>query len=387
MAIGAHTKQGPRKRVRAAAIAAAVIAVVGGVVAVSGAVYAANHLTHTWSLASTTRASNTPPAAVPLQLMSFSPNSDATDVAPNTPITLHFSAPLTAWLHQPTVTPSTAGSWITSGSTMSFTPTDGWVPYTTVSVTVPAGLAGAAGTNTSPLAAPKSLSFTIAPGSTLRVQQLLAELGYLPLAFTPAAASADAAVSALPVAGNFSWRYANTPLSLRSQWVQGQDNVIDRGAIMAFESTNGLTTDGLAGPQVWLDLLTAAAHHQLSSQPYNYLMVSESEPETLQVWSDGSIIASTLANTGIAAAPTALGTYPVYARYAVTTMSGLNPNGSHYEDPGVRWVAYFNGGDAVHEFPRPGYGYPQSLGCVELPSSTAEGIWGMDPIGTLVTVA
>jgi len=49
-------------------------------------------------------------------------------------------------------------------------------------------------------------------------------------------------------------------------------------------------------------------------------------------------------------------------------------------------VAYFNGGDAVHQFPRPGYGWPQSLGCVELPSSTAENIWGTDPIGTLVSV-
>ena len=29
--------------------------------------------------------------------------------------------------------------------------------------------------------------FTVAPGSTLRLQQLLAELGYLPLTFTPAA--------------------------------------------------------------------------------------------------------------------------------------------------------------------------------------------------------
>jgi peptidoglycan hydrolase-like protein with peptidoglycan-binding domain len=232
------------------------------------------------------------------------------------------------------------------------------------------------------------VTFTVAPGSTLRLQQLLAQLGYLPLAFTPSSASTTAAaVSTSPVAGTFSWRYASTPASLGDLWAEGQDNVIDRGAVVAFEAAHGLATDGSAGPEVWRALVTAAAQHQVDTQPYNYLLVSESEPESLEVWSDGQIVASSAANTGIAAAPTAQGTFPVYARYQSTTMSGVNPDGSHYSDPGVRWVAYFNGGDAVHEFPRPGYGWPQSLGCVELPSSTAETIWGLDPIGTLVTVA
>ena len=47
-------------------------------------------------------------------------------------------------------------------------------------------------------------------------------------------------------------------------------------------------------------------------------------------------------------------------------MSGENPDGSHYEDPGIMWVSYFNGGDALHAFDRPSYGCPQSLGCVEM---------------------
>ena len=68
-------------------------------------------------------------------------------------------------------------------------------------------------------------------------------------------------------------------------------------------------------------------------------------------------------------------------------MSGTNPDGSHYNDPGVPWVSYFNGGDALHGFDRPGYGYPQSDGCVEMPPSNAAVVWPMTPIGTLVTVA
>ena len=38
-------------------------------------------------------------------------------------------------------------------------------------------------------------------------------------------------------------------------------------------------------------------------------------------------------------------------------MKGTNPDGSKYADP-VAWVAYFNGGDAVHYFPRGFYGVP-----------------------------
>jgi peptidoglycan hydrolase-like protein with peptidoglycan-binding domain len=395
MASGAHTKQGRRVPVRRITIAV----IAGGVVvagAVAGASYATGHGSHSASPDAAASPTTVPPP--PLRLTTSSPSANATNVAPNSPITLSFSAPLAAWPTEPTITPSIPGSWLASGSTLTFTPAGGWVPYSTVKVTVPAGLAGATGSRVGPLRSPASVAFSIAPGSNLRVQQLLAELGYLPLSFTPAGAppsqpaidsepTVASAVSSVPEAGTFSWRYANTPVSLQSQWAQGQPNVIDRGAIMAFESAEGLTTDGVAGPQVWTDLLAAVAQRQVTSQPYNYLMVSESLPETLQVWSDGGIIASTLANTGIPEAPTAQGTFPVYARYASTTMSGLNPNGTPYHDPGVLWVAYFNGGDAVHEFPRPGYGYPQSLGCVELPAWTAEGIWGTDPIGTLVTVA
>ena len=52
-------------------------------------------------------------------------------------------------------------------------------------------------------------------------------------------------------------------------------------------------------------------------------------------------------------------------------MSGTNPDGSHYNDPGIRWISYFHGGDALHAFNRASFGTPQSLGCVELPLDAA----------------
>jgi hypothetical protein len=93
----------------------------------------------------------------------------------------------------------------------------------------------------------------------------------------------------------------------------------------------------------------------------------------------------TLANTGIPSAPTVDGTFPVYERFLNTIMSGTNPDGSHYSDP-VQFVSYFNGGDAVHYFVRPGYGYEQSLGCVELPYNAAQRAYPYLTYGSLVTV-
>ena len=106
----------------------------------------------------------------------------------------------------------------------------------------------------------------------------------------------------------------------------------------------------------------------------------------LYVWRGGHFIYQTLANTGIPEAPTAVGTWPVYLRFTSTTMSGTNPDGTHYDDPGVPFVSYFNGGDAVHGFWRSQFGFPQSLGCVELPISNAAIVYNYDNYGTLVTV-
>jgi hypothetical protein len=152
---------------------------------------------------------------------------------------------------------------------------------------------------------------------------------------------------------------------------------------MSLEADLGLATDGIAGRRVWQALTATKAFKKV---PYTYALVRESSPETITIFRTGHANFTSLANTGIPAAPTALGTYPVYLRYTSTTMQGTNPDGTHYSDPGVPWVSYFNGGDAVHGFLRGSYGSPQSLGCVELPYSAAETAYGLMNYGTLVTV-
>ena len=170
-------------------------------------------------------------------------------------------------------------------------------------------------------------------------------------------------------------------------WTVGTPNQITTGAVMAFESQHNMKTDGIAGPAVWSSCSADAAAGTVDRRPYNYVYVSKTLPETTTVYSNGAVVYSTRANTGVPGAPTASGTFPVYLRYKVTTMSGTNPDGSKYSDPGIPWVSYFNGGDALHGFVRGGYGYPQSDGCVEMPPANAAVVYPLTPIGTLVTVS
>jgi peptidoglycan hydrolase-like protein with peptidoglycan-binding domain len=159
-----------------------------------------------------------------------------------------------------------------------------------------------------------------------------------------------------------------------------------QGALMAFESQVGLPMDGVAGPALWAALTGAASRAAGNPAGYTYALASTALPETLTVWHDGVVISQSRANTGIPAAPTDLGTYPVYERLRSQIMTGTNPDGSRYADP-VEWVAYFNGGDAVHYIDRSSFGYPQSLGCVEVPYGVGQTVWPYLTYGSLVTVA
>jgi lipoprotein-anchoring transpeptidase ErfK/SrfK len=213
--------------------------------------------------------------------------------------------------------------------------------------------------------------------------QLLAELNYLPLTFTPGTTQS---VPSQQVNGTFTWAYPNLPPTLSSQWTLGSDNVILQGALRTFQSQLNLPVTGEANATTWTDLVNAVNDDHLDPATYNYVDVSETLPETLTLYVSGKVKFQTSVNTGIEAAPTELGTFPVYERFISTTMSGTNPDGTKYVDPDIPWVSYFNGGDALHGFIRASYGWPQSLGCVEMPFSSAETVFPYTPIGTLVTV-
>ncbi len=316
------------------------------------------------------------------------------DVSPTAPIYLTFSKPVSEVLGEghPQLSPNVPGHWREANShTLVFTPSGFGAPLESqVRVRLPSAVA-VSGTGGG-LSKTNQVAWNVPPGSTLRLQQLLAETGYLPVDWHPSGApvartpSAQAQAAVDPPKGAFTWRYPNTPGQLQALWTPGQWNVVTKGAVMKFENENNLEVDGEAGPAVWSALLRYVLADRRLHEPYSYVYVHREVPETMTLWSAGRIVETSAANTGISGAETELGTFPVFEHIEEGTMSGTNPDGSHYEDPGIKWISYFNGGDALHYFDRASFGFQQSLGCVELPLEAAAEEWPYTPIGTLVTV-
>ena len=155
---------------------------------------------------------------------------------------------------------------------------------------------------------------------------------------------------------------------------------------MAFEHEHDLAVDGIPGHRVWQALIADVIAGTARPGGYSYVFVHSTIPQSLNLWHNGRVLLSSPGNTGVPAAPTQLGTFPVFEHIPVGTMSGTNPDGSHYHDPGIRYISYFNHGEGIHAFNRASFGTPQSLGCVELPLAAAAKVWPYTPIGTLVTV-
>jgi peptidoglycan hydrolase-like protein with peptidoglycan-binding domain len=387
----------PTKKRGAALTASSAVLVLGAGVTIVAFASPRSHASLVSSTAPVTAHKPLQPAA-DLQLVSVSPAAGARGVNGASPIRVQFSAPLAMSSPMPTLSPSIPGNWTVQGDTAVFTPTVGYFENTRVTVKIPGGLAGmisAGGANAGnggTLGSNVSQSFTTGSFSTMRLQQLLAQLGYLPMTWTPKPhtaisptnARAELAAAYSAPAGTFKWQ-AWYPWNLTSQWKAGSYNVLDNGAVRAFESVTGLTMDGSAGHTVWTDLLKAVVKGKHNPNGYTYALASQNSPENLRIWHNGRLVLQTPVNTGIAASPTADGTFPVYLKYYFSYMKGTNPDGSKYNDP-VYYASYFNGGDAVHQFDRGSYGWYQSLGCVELPWAAAKTAYPYLTYGSLVTV-
>jgi len=340
-------------------------------------------------------------ASGPIRLVSITPADGSSQVDGASPITVTFSGPVAGDTPRPTLEPSIAGTWQALGNQLIFTPETGFRPSSHVTVTVPAGLGGVHGAGGGLLASSATAQFRTGGYSQLRLAQLLGHLGYLPLTWSPATGGAareqvssfftpqanvtQTSMAYDPPAGTFAWK-PGYPAVLHGLWSpDSASNVVVRGAIMAFQAQHRMTIDGRATARLWRALFQADRRAEANTNGYTYAITSKSTPETLTIWHNGHVVLRSLANTGIPIRPTVDGSFPVYLRFRFQIMSGTNPDGSHYADP-VSFVSYFNGGDAVHYFPRGAYGYQQSLGCVELPMTQAREAYPYLTYGSVVTV-
>ena len=398
--VGPARPAGRRRLGSMVGIAAAVAALVAG-----GGIYLYVQKSSPAKAADNRPEKNQSPAPKrPEHVVAITPASGTRSVNGAADIRVEFSAPLGATSPMPTLKPAIPGTWHRDGSSAVFVPDRGFKPRTKVTVRVPAGGTGVTSTGGGRLGAPVTATFRTGTYSSVRLEQLLAQLGYLPLTWAPATGSPPSLTDARaqrsaayePPAGTYTWQ-PGYPSALTRLWRPDKPSMVLQGAVMAFQADHGLMSDmiyenqqgltlhGSIGHRLWRAMFRAIARDNMNKHGYTYALASQHAPETLTVWHNGVKIFRHLANTGIPIRPTAVRTDPVYIRYQSQIMKGHNPDGSKYADP-VAWVAYFHGGEAVHYFPRYSYGSQQSLGCVELPWTPAKRIWPYLTFGTLVTV-
>ena len=204
-----------------------------------------------------------------------------TTIKPTTPITLTFSKPISKALGSslPPVTPSTAGSWRTlNAHTIQFVPSGLWLrARAPSSLALPAGVRLVGGEG-------NAGTWTVPQGSTLRLQQLLSMLGYLPVKFKYAGGGVDLAPAA---DGGRRGRSAEGQLQLAlhehavgahaGMAARARSETMTKGAIMAFENTEGMTTDGVAGAAVWKALINAAVAGKAQHFGYTFVQVSRGQ--------------------------------------------------------------------------------------------------------------
>jgi len=376
----------PPKRHRAVWIAVIVVALVAA--SAAGAYVAKRHNRAIQHPARAKSGGSTHAVSKPLVVVSTTPVTGAVNVPSAQVVTVRFSLPVAGVAGMPMFNPPVNGLWVKVGpSSLSFQADAPFIPTSTETLVIPAGVAGPQASGHEVLSAPVTVTFTVAQASTERLQQLLAQLNYLPLSFTPAGPLSSPTGVATAQAGTFAWRWPGTPPSLSSLWTEGYENIITKGAVMTFENQNGLTVDGLTGIRVWTALLADVAAGKVNADPYTYVFVSKQVPQALTLFENGTpVLVNIPVNTGAPGADTVDGTYPVFEHVTSSRMKGTNPDGTTYDDPNVPWASYFNGGDALHGFVRATYGSPQSNGCVEMQISDAAKVWPLSPIGTLVTV-
>lgn len=334
-------------------------------------------------------ASSSTAAAQPkaLTVVSVSPEAGAKAVSSDTDVVVTFSAALADASFTPRISPHVAGTWsrittATRASALRFTPTAPWPASTRITVTVPAGVMSI---DNQKLGASTTAAFVTKPLGTQRAQQLLAELGYLPLSFHVTGHAHTGKTAALADTGTYSWRWASARAVLGSYWSAGQANRLTTAALVDFQQQHGLASDGVAGPQTSTALVADALAHRVDPHTYDYVHVAKGAPESLTLYVNGAMRMHVAVSTGIKGATTFNGLFPVWRHVYFARMRGTDVDGTKYDDK-IYWASYFNGGEAMHAYPRASYGFPQSNGCVEMAPSNAKKLWPFTPIGTPVSV-
>ena len=104
--------------------------------------------------------------------------------------------------------------------------------------------------------------------------------------------------------------------------------------------------------------------------------------QTITAYQGSTPLKSVLVSTGVSWYPTPIGHFAIYTKIPSQAMSGPG-----YYLPGVPWVMYFSGGNAIHgTYWHHNFGHPMSHGCVNLTIDDAKWFYDWAEIGTPVIV-
>ena len=304
------------------------------------------------------------------------PRPGAAGLGPGAMLRLTFSRPVSEIFGKrlPTLSPSTPGRWRQlDAHTLAFAPHGaGFGIDAKIRVGLPRAvqLAGRPkGTRT--------LTWSGAAGSTLRLQQLLANLGYLPVQWAPVRHAGPGHGRGATGGGDRSaGRSLRLDLERRSRLASlrvaprpdhpddtGRDHGVPGPA--RAQGRRVRRADRVARPDRCDDLRHAQhAGLQLRARPQDQAAVADAVARRHGAGERAE-------QHGHSAGADAGRDVPRVPPPAIADHVGHEPRRQHYSDAGIKWISYFHAGEAIHGFDRTSYGSPQSLGCVELPVSEA----------------
>jgi lipoprotein-anchoring transpeptidase ErfK/SrfK len=158
--------------------------------------------------------------------------------------------------------------------------------------------------------------------------------------------------------------------------VDGENGYRTQQAVIAFQSWEGLTRDGVVGPQTRAALAKAKPPRPGSSGPARRLEVYRAKGVTLMI-ANGKVKRAIHTSSGAPATPTPAGTFQVFRKELRS-----------WSVPFQVWLpyaSYFTGGIAFHEYPDVPT-YPASHGCVRVPAPEAQIVYRFAKLGTTVVV-
>ena len=217
-------------------------------------------------------------------------------------------------------------------------------------------------------------------------------LGYLPLTFQYAGAgvaltpAAQEAAARQPAArGASACATATRPRRCSSRGSQAPPGD-DPGRADGVRERPRLTADGLPGNAVWKALIAAMIAGKQSTFGYTFVLVSEGSPETESTWHNGQTVVSGPGQHRDPRGADRDRHLPRVRARAVGDDERHEPDGSHYYDPGIQYVSYFNGGMPCTASSVPPTAPRRASAASRCRTPRPQQVYPYTPIGTLVHV-